>query len=40
MPRWARYWLAAQAIVLVAALMAVGTQYLLLAVEAWKVQQL
>ncbi|MAL03282.1 MAG: hypothetical protein CL625_03255 [Arenimonas sp.] len=40
MPRWARYWLAAQATVLVAALMAVGTQYLLLAVEAWKVQQL
>ncbi|WP_374603443.1 RDD family protein [Arenimonas sp.] len=40
MPRWARYWLAAQAIVLVAALMAVAAQYLLLAVEAWKVQQL
>lgn len=36
MPRWARYWLGAQALAVVALVMAVGSQYLLLAVEAWK----
>ncbi|GGA82166.1 hypothetical protein GCM10011521_20670 [Arenimonas soli] len=39
MPRWGRYWLWAQALLVVALLMAVGSQYLLLAVEAWKAGQ-
>lgn len=36
MPRWARYWLWAQALAVAAMVMAVGSQYLLLAAEAWK----
>ncbi len=36
MPAWARYWLWAQALVLGTAVMAVGTQYVLLLAEAWQ----
>jgi len=36
MPRWARNWQWAQALVVAACLIAVATQYALLAAEAWK----
>lgn len=36
MPRWARYWLWAQALAVAAAFIAVATQYALLAAEAWQ----
>jgi hypothetical protein len=39
MPRWARYWLWLQALAVVALVMAVGSQYVLLAIEAWKAGQ-
>ncbi|WP_339826136.1 RDD family protein [uncultured Arenimonas sp.] len=39
MPRWARYWLWLQALAVAALVMAVGSQYVLLAIEAWKAGQ-
>lgn len=36
MPRWARYWLWAQALAMAACLIAVATQYALLAAAAWQ----